>query len=92
MASELLGDWAQLTGGQKVVFDHVFADFSMDARGLREIRALQAESPSIHFSFGPPATQKAGKPARQKAGKPARQKAGKPARQKADKPATQTAA
>ncbi len=52
VASELLGDWALLAGGQKVVFDDVFADFLMDAHGIREIRALRAESPSIHFNFG----------------------------------------
>lgn len=61
VASELLGDWALMAGqpaspsgdGQKVVFDDVFADFIMDAHGVREIKALRVESPSVHFRFGP---------------------------------------
>ncbi len=53
VAAELLSDWASMAGGQNVVFETIFADLVIDRHGLREVRALQAESPSIQFRFGP---------------------------------------
>ncbi len=52
VAAELLGDWAQLAGGQKIIFDDVFVNFVLVANGIQEIKSLRAESPSVHFSFG----------------------------------------
>lgn len=52
VAAELMGDWAEIAGGQKAVFDEVFADLIFDDEGLREINALRAESPTLQFRFG----------------------------------------
>ena len=50
--AELLGDWVSLAGGHSAVFKDLYADLIVGHDGLKEIRALRAESPTLQFRFG----------------------------------------
>ena len=50
--AELLGDWVSIAGGHSAVFKDLYADLVMSHDGIKEIRALRAESPAIQFRFG----------------------------------------
>lgn len=52
VAAELLGDWASVAGGHSAVFKDLYADLIIDHDGIKEIRALRAESPALQFRFG----------------------------------------
>jgi len=50
--AQLLGDWVSLAGGHSAVFKDLYADLIVGHDGLKEIRALRAESPTLQFRFG----------------------------------------
>lgn len=52
VSAQLLGDWERIVGQQSVVFSNIQADLIIDRRGIREIKALRAESPTYRFQFG----------------------------------------
>jgi hypothetical protein len=50
--AQLLGDWVTVAGGQSAVFKDLYADLIIDQSGIKEIKALRAESPALQFRFG----------------------------------------
>ncbi len=50
--AELLGDWVSIAGGHSAVFKVLYADLVLSHKGIKEIRALRAESPALQFRFG----------------------------------------